>query len=551
MKRPSKKMNTLARIASEELMRLPGEKALKAITDSPRPVRLVQSLAEEDLYWLINDLGVDDALPILSLASNEQWQYLWDLDLWDRDRLDTGTMGRWLSLLFKADPERFLLWGLREQLELIELFLLRNVNVKIREHDQSPSDFDDDYFTLDDTFYIQVHEKNLEQTTRDFLERLSNHDSETYQKMLLELAGGITGEMEEEAYRLRNVRLAEKGFLPFEEAVGIYQYCDPERLRVSEQALESSSPGEPLDETTGPVTTSILLREQVLFKNALQNIEDPAFLERLEREFAALCNQLLCADSQSVRDKEALLATVAKACGYLSIGIDRTVGRNPEKALRLVQTFPLQDIFRVGFGAALALRWKTEKWLKTNWFVRQGLGLDFWDDTWAGMLKGLLKKRPLLYSDASQIDPYVEFRTLEDVMQCQAEIEMMIAADNLLSSLFPPGHLPRPDQAVPSLTYKSLLLTCWARHRLGLPENGQPISEEELKGFLSEPFFSAEAKQAFRDWLESRSGLTPGNIDQQVGVLIERLFEEIEEEYGTVSPENLDARYVKHFLIRP
>ncbi|GAG10346.1 unnamed protein product, partial [marine sediment metagenome] len=273
------------------------------IIDAPRPVRLVQSLAEEDLYWLINDIGIQDALPVLSLASNDQWQYLLDLELWTKDHLDTEATNHWLGLLMKADPERFMIWSLREHLELLELFLIGHVEVKIREHDQSPSDFADEFFTFDDTFYIRIDEKNYEKTIGEFLQRLTDHDNEKYQHVLLELADLIPAETEEQLYRLRNVRLAEKGFLPFEEAVGIYQYRNPESLRHQEHESQRAARAHPADETA-PLTTSILLREHDLFYKALQQIDDAPFLERLEREFAAMCNQIICADCRSVRDKE-------------------------------------------------------------------------------------------------------------------------------------------------------------------------------------------------------------------------------------------------------
>ena len=101
-------------LSPTELLRLSGKKALDKILDSPMPARLVQSLAEEDLFWLVQDIGPEDALPILSLASNEQWQYLLDLEVWDKDRLEIDSVNQWLGLLLKADPERFLIWGLRE-----------------------------------------------------------------------------------------------------------------------------------------------------------------------------------------------------------------------------------------------------------------------------------------------------------------------------------------------------------------------------------------------------------------------------------------------------
>jgi len=40
---------------------------------------------------------------------------------------------------------------------------------------------------------------------------------------------------------------------------------------------------------------------------------------------------------------------------------------------------------------------------------------------------------------------------------------------------------------------------------------------------------------------------TPGNV----GITIDRLFSELEKEYGSVSVNDLDPRYIKHFLVRP
>jgi len=360
----------------------------------------------------------------------------------------------------------------------------------------------------------------------------------------------MPAEAEEQMYRIRNVRLAEKGFLPVEEAVGIYQYRNPDSLRQQENESQRAARGHPADETA-PLTTSILLREHDLFHKALQQIDDATLLERLEREFAAMCNQIICADCRSVRDKGALLATVAKACGYLSIGIDRMAGKNPQEAFRLVQNFPLQELFRVGFGASLELRWKAEKWLKESWFLRQGLKLGFWDEEWAGMLEGLLKKRPLLYAGPSEGGPYREFKTLEEVIQCQQGLDEMMAVDDLLSRLFSRDDVANMDTVFFPVTFKSLLLTAWARHQLGLFDKLQPLSEKELKAFFVGPFVGKEAKKAFRDWLENQCDMTSKELAKRVGRPVDHLLAELEEEYGGVSPKDLDVRYVKLLQVRP
>ncbi|MCK4729051.1 MAG: hypothetical protein KAT27_09025, partial [Desulfobacterales bacterium] len=391
-------------------MRLPGNKALELILESPRPVTLVQSLAEEDLFWLVQEIGPEDALPILSLASNDQWQYLLDLELWTKDRLKIDSVNLWVDLLLKADPERFLIWGLREHIELIELHLFKNIEVRIRKEDESPSDFDEGYFSLDGLFYIRIKHEKYDQTIRELLERLAEHDINKFHQVLLELAGVLPAEVEERMYRFRNVRLAEKGFLPFEEAVGIYQYLNPESLLVKEpqlrKVIREQQPAQPV-----PASTLLLVQDQDLFYISLRRIEESHILERLQMEFTAMCNQIISADALVVRDKENLADVVRKACGYLDIGLEKVTGGSPNKAARLLQKFPLHHIFRVGYGAALKLRWKTEKWLKESWFVRESFDLSFWEDDWEEILEGLLKKRPLFYTSFSEGKPYREFKT--------------------------------------------------------------------------------------------------------------------------------------------
>ncbi|MCK4389935.1 MAG: hypothetical protein KAV83_06840 [Desulfobacterales bacterium] len=557
-RQPSENQKALQLINAKDLLRLPGKKALERILDSPIPATLVQSLAEEDLFWLVQEIGVEDALPVLSVASNDQWQYLLDMELWTKDRLEIDSVNRWLGLLLKADPERFLIWGLREQIDLIELHLFKHIDVRIREHDESPSDFEEGYFTLDNLFYIRIKHDKYEQTIRELLERLARHDLNKFRQVLLELAGVISAETEEKIYRFRNARLAEKGFLPFEEAIGIYQYFDPQRLVEKGPLLRKVSQDQELPQPV-PASTSLLIQDQDLFYLSLKQLKDTHILERLQMEFTSMCNQIVSADALVVRDKENLVGVVRKACGYLSIGIEKVTGGGPKKAVRLLQRFPLHHIFRVGYGTALKLRWETEKWLKESWFARQGFGLSFWGDDWGAILEGLLRRRPLYYTSFSEGQPYREFKTLEDITHCHRALDQTMALDHLLSLLFAQTAVAHPVQAYYPVTYKNLLLTCWAKHHLGLAQETKPLATKELKVFFKDlwvkeawPYrLNIKMKQAFLDWLQMRSDQSMAEIPGQVGRILDFIFDELEKEYGSVSVKDLDPRYIKHFLVTP
>ena len=113
------------------LLSLPPKSAMEQILQDPQPVALVHSFPEQDFYYLIHDIGPEDALPLLSLASNRQWEHLIDLETWQKDRIDTKAVTRWMDMLLEADPNRFIDWFLKEKLEFVEFFLYKNIEILI------------------------------------------------------------------------------------------------------------------------------------------------------------------------------------------------------------------------------------------------------------------------------------------------------------------------------------------------------------------------------------------------------------------------------------
>ena len=136
-----------------QIMELPPDKALDQILKDRQPAALVHSFPEQDFYLMVNEIGPQDSLPLLSLATNKQWEHIVDLETWQNDHIDLNSVTRWMNLLMEADAQRFISWILKDQLEFIEFYLFKNLEVRIREHDQDPTEFGNDFFTLDDVYY--------------------------------------------------------------------------------------------------------------------------------------------------------------------------------------------------------------------------------------------------------------------------------------------------------------------------------------------------------------------------------------------------------------
>lgn len=558
----------------EKLLSLPPEKALDAILDAPQAAALVQSFSEDDFYFLIHDIGIEDSHPLLRLASNKQWEYIVDLEVWEKDRIELASVTRWFDLLFKTDPNRFIKWFLDQKTEFMEFYLSKNIELKIRETDQDPSDFGDGFFSFDDTFYLKFTEEPIQfeseerkpdktgDSHRDafltkFLTTLAAYDHVTFQKVLLESSGVIPSETEEEAYRLRNLRLAEKGFLPYEEAVGIYQpmkACDFEKQPTK---FTTDEPGRKLFLPV-PLYPAGMLEQETLFTDALKRIETDDLLDLIQIEFAGLCNLIVSADQIIIKDRDELKHVVKKACGYINIGLEKLTKDNDKPGSNHCETFirkyPLSSIFKVGFGLALELKWQAERWLKKSWFESKGLLLGFWDEKWMGVVGGLLIKKPLFYDSDKTDVLYREFYSLKDIKETENVLNEIIAFDELLSLV---GIEPRlVEQGY--LTYKSFVLTLWARHHLGLTEEPLPLTMEAFKPFFNDLWAGKDRlrktrpamKESFLSWVADRTGRTHHEITQKLGRTLENLFNEIESEYGAVSDRDLDPKYIRLFLIK-
>ncbi|RJP81869.1 MAG: hypothetical protein C4522_03825 [Desulfobacteraceae bacterium] len=560
------------------LLSMPAEKALDAIMDTPDPLPLVHSFSGEDFYFFIHDIGIDDALPILSMASKSQWEYILDVEIWQRDRISLQPVLKWFDLLLKADEDRLIQWVQDEKLELFEFCLLKTIEVRIREHDEDPSVFGDGFSTVDGIFYIRFLDhpadppeddgfsREKEEIVDSLLKKLADTDHVMYQKILFEFAGMLPAEAEEEIYRWRNVRMAEKGFLPFEEAIGIYQPL-PEKIRSTmreKTARPESSREKNIPLSLYPV--SAIAGEDLFSRTMNQTDLAPG----LESEFAVLCNTIISADRKTIRGKEELAEIVAKACGYVSIGLQHLSGGaekpHVENLLSLISEYPLSSFFKIGYGLVLELKWRTDRWLKKSWFQENRPALGFWGEEWMGVLGGLLLKKPLYYDNYETGKLYREFASIDDVRKTEKAVSDVFRFDTLFSVLnivFEPitGYF---------VTYKNVLLTLWARDRLGLENKPAPVElddrfksffdgifEESIENRQNEPQadeplnrrITTHAKTAFVHWIAARTGWSDREITERYGNVFDALFRELENEYGGVSANNLDPRYVRMFLL--
>ncbi len=579
----------LANIARQELKRqaLRGEilfseseQALEQILEAPSPATLIQSFPDQDLYYLMHKIGVHDFTPVLALANSEQWEYILDVEVWEDDRLDTKMMGQAFAQLFKADPQRLLRWAITKKPDFLEFFLFHNMQIFIREHDDVPPEDFDDYITIDDKFYFRFPDKtpagdeeasvdamsadqprdhapyeDTPELIENMLKALAQMDLSVYHGLILETLALLPAETEEEQFRLKNLRLAEKGFQPTHEALGIYQPTRFSSLRKrprGQLATPVYDPEIPLP----PQFFTQFIKGDALFVAALLRVTDNETNLVLQNELAALINKIISADRIKIRNRESVEKTMAKATAFLSLGLEVLLDGESqvEAAARLLRIYFIEDIFRTGSRAGIQLKTRAKTWYGDSFLEKNNLPLSFLGEAYLGVVGGLLIERPMFFSNYADKELYRHFASLKDIQATGRILEEIIHLDEFLAGL--PIDMSTFSHGV--LTYKSVILTLWTRNRCGLSATPDlslaPIPLDRFKAFFTDLFqgrdgITDDRAKDLPIWAAAATGQIESDLPSPLQAIFYAIIRELEEEYGHVTQDNLDPRYMPHFLL--
>jgi hypothetical protein len=544
--------------AAREILSLSGSVALNRILALENPEEFVRNMAHVDLYWLVKKIGEEDALPILQMASSEQWEFLLDLDLWKKDRLDLRQASDYIGRLLQADPDRLVRWLLSDGEYFTYFFLSKMVQVQFRSKDEM-EDLEEGFITLDGIHYLRILDPEHEEVLRNLLQHLASRDYTRYQSILMGLSGVAPAEVEEEMYRRRNVRLAEDGFLPHEEAVSVYTVQKKDLLKEKSSAPVVYSRSSREDRAEAPLMPILHVSESHLMVEAMRRSGDPLLLDRIGVEFAGLCSQVFSAEGLSENTPEALVKTVRKAAGYVNVGLEQWCGRDLALCEKVLRENPLIDLFRSGFSLALELRWETEQWLKKAWFARRGFRPAFWEEEWGATLIGVVQKRPLLFDRSQKEEPYRAFESVEEVEACRKTLRRLRVLDRLLERLVDRRALEEKWSKDPLFTFHSLLFNYWARKQLGFPPGFAPLSLDQVRDLFRllrsdaqrPPFGMPGFKEVFvKDFMACAPGLE--SADQAVlEDTLRILWDKFTEEYALVGTADLDGRFLRFILSSP
>ncbi len=403
----------------ELVLQTPWELRERIIVLSPQAERLVKALPPQELFWTLKALSPEEAVTLLSMASGPQLQFIFDLDCWRKDRLVLERALAWLTLLFEATEDTVAQWLKTVDFDFLVTLMKRLIEVYKRPDDVDLTEARDwlPPYTLDDTYFINFRLDKFEPLTRRLIEILMELDPARYRDLMESVIWELPAEVEELAYRWRRARLADWGVPDYYESLDVYAPLSPDRMRQIEPIyLPAPAPEE---ETPPPAFLPAVHTEGVeLFAEALSRITDWRQVDRLKRELAWLVNKVLMVDVGTIDDIEEARRVFDKVAGYLNVGLEYLARGQVEAAKRLLETYFLEDIFRVAQGLIVDLRRYARE-------ITTAAGLDarifrHLDEPYASYLKGVMAKeanRIMLFvpEKMGTAEEFRPFRRLEEI----------------------------------------------------------------------------------------------------------------------------------------
>ncbi|MCY1058287.1 DUF6178 family protein [Nannocystis sp. SCPEA4] len=322
-------------------------------------VQIARGLREEDRLDLL-----------LPHASPEQLTALLDLDGWSRDRIAVDKARAWLVAIADAyaaagkprgqlrniiedmDPE---MWTMA-LLPGTAVYELDPDDVEQREQALAAVDALFSYETPDGGFIVAVPDNDLGHRVIHVLERVYADDLQTGHRLSLSLRGAMPAQLEEDLLRWRSGRLADLGFVEWEEAMKLFRPLDAKSAR---EAAVPAAPAAVVGDAplvAFPSATSGLLRRVLGGLGAgEQGVR--------AREFALLVNELMSAQRSEPGDAKAQERAFHQAEATVSLGLEVLLAGlglpAPEVDAFLagrIAALGLRGVFRVGYGPLATLR---------------------------------------------------------------------------------------------------------------------------------------------------------------------------------------------------
>jgi hypothetical protein len=313
----------------------------------PHPEALIPALPPAELCFTVKAIGLADAAWVLEHATPEQTVAAFDLDAWRGNEVDLATANEWLQALARTSPESRVRALESLDPELLVLALRARIGVVQKPEDAEGWSPPDGSQTVEGQFYYWAlaDDDDVADVT-DHLRALFESAYWSYFRLMQAVQWELTSDSEEWALRWRTGRLADLGFPPWDDAIGIYRFLDASGRR----ALPTDEQPLAVEEWALPVWLPQLPEMGGPGDRIFRAIAQLGESERRASfyAFVALANRIAVADRMPLGDAASTPAAIAKAARFASGGLAFLASEHGLADAEVLRRASIEHLFRVG-----------------------------------------------------------------------------------------------------------------------------------------------------------------------------------------------------------
>src|SRR5215470_13254806 len=331
-------------------LRIENKDQLDEFLTRPDAAHVVRTASFEEVFFTIKHVGLADSLDLLSLVSGKQVRGFIDLDCWRKDTFVRKPFMEWVAAFIQSGAEETMkaISGIDDT--VTALFLKDLIHVYEIDRDDPPTGTQL-IFTPDNRFGVEPLEQG-EATTIGMLilDALFKYNPILGTQVLAKVRYTTRVELEETAYDNKNRRLEAHGFVDYYDALSIYATSglDQDHVPADRERPVEEIPGEENPGNLPAVFADSLLGGTFLMK-AFEQITDPAESDRFAQELTALGNRILSANLVNLGELAGIRPALEEMRDFLTIGLQRLTGGQPEAASNVLRKNYIQTVFRIGF----------------------------------------------------------------------------------------------------------------------------------------------------------------------------------------------------------
>jgi len=575
---PQKVEEALSRMSIPDQVKcvqsLRGKDQLDLLILSNQADQVARLLPEEDIYFLVKEVGDEDALPVLAIISQKQLQYLFDMEWWRGDKFLPQKAMDWLQWVEKANDQQLLHWLLTEDFDQ-KVMVLQSL-IKVYKQDEMTDKYEGveglEHFSLDGVFDIFLKVADAASLLKNLLKLLFVEDQKVFYALMEAVIWYQITPTVEAAYRWQRSRVEGKGFVSYDEAIEVYSRLEVESLKLDAPSHEvfvdpespyAVAPVHPLSDTD-PST---------FFGQCLAMMKNHERVNAICWELMYLANKLMVADQQEYGSLDAHHETMRKAIGYINIGLELGAGGDISKGGSLLNQTWMQSLFQVGYAGIMRLKWEGEKLIKEHGLLLEYLLTPGYMDHLAASVARFPQIGVMLTEETEEAETNIQWRNLESLQDIQvlenflhlSRFYARFARQSLdlsqekIQQFLDEARFPAVKE---EMDMRVLTLTALARFTLFKEIECQPLLPEGAKSFLEAIFhmgiYQDESKvvnddivQAFRERLLETSLAWTAEDKERLDHLLQECVRIFETQYGRLDPsKKIEWQFTRGLLLK-